>query len=140
MRAVFFIILFLLHFVSILPLSAQEKKYQFSSNKMGSPFHLVFVDQDSSHASKIAQHAFELVDSLVKIFSDYDSSSELCALSAKSGDGPIPVSKGLLEILLKSQDAFNRSQHSFDISMGPLSVLWRNARKTKSFPDSSLVS
>lgn len=140
MRAVFFIILILLHFVPILPLSAQEKKQQFSSNKMGSPFHLVFVDQDSIHASKIAQQAFDFVDSLVKIYSDYDSNSELSVLSSKSGDGPIPVSKGLLEILLKSQDAFNSSQHSFDISMGPLSLLWRNARKTKTFPDSTLVA
>jgi thiamine biosynthesis lipoprotein len=54
--------------------------------------------------------------------------------------GPIPVSKGLMEILLKSKEAYRQSQHSFDITMGPLSLLWRNARKTKTFPDSATVA
>ena len=107
---------------------------------MGSPLNLVFVDTDSIHASQIAKTAFELVDSLVHIYSDYDSSSELSRLSAQAGKGAVPVSKGLLEILLKSKEAYNQSQHSFDITMGPLSLLWRNARKTKRFPDSATVA
>ncbi len=107
---------------------------------MGSPFNLVFVDKDSTHAYVIAKKAFDLVDSLVTIYSDYDSSSELSRLSAKAGTGPVPVSKGLMEILLKSKEAYHQSQHSFDITMGPLSLLWRNARKNKIFPDSATVA
>lgn len=140
MRLVYFFILYLFQTVLILPVSAQAKKYHFSSSKMGSPFNLVFVDKDSTHASQIAKKAFNLVDSLVTIYSDYDSSSELSRLSAKAGMGPVPVSKGLMEIMLKSKEAYHQSQHSFDITMGPLSLLWRNARKTKTFPDSVLVA
>jgi thiamine biosynthesis lipoprotein len=140
MRLVSFFIFNLFQFVLILPVSAQVKKYHFSSSKMGSPLNLVFVDTDSTHASQIAKTAFELVDSLVHIYSDYDSSSELSRLSAQAGKGAVPVSKGLLEILLKSKEAYKQSQHSFDITMGPLSMLWRNARKTKRFPDSALVA
>lgn len=140
MRLVFFFILFLFQSAQILPVSAQAKKYHFSSFKMGSPFNLVFVDKDSTHASIIAKKAFELVDSLVAIYSDYDSSSELSRLSAQAGKGAVPVSSGLMEILLKSKEAYKQSQQSFDITMGPLSLLWRNARKTKSFPDSVLVA
>lgn len=140
MRLVFFFILLVYQFVLTTPVSAQTKKYHFSSSKMGSPFNLVFVDKDSTHASLIAEKAFDLVDSLVSIYSDYDSSSELSRLSAKAGMGPVPVSKGLMEILLKSKEAYTQSKHSFDICMGPLSLLWRNARKTKTFPDSALVA
>ena len=140
MRLVFFFILYLFLSVQILPVSAQAKKYHFSSSKMGSPFNLVFVDKDSTHASIIAKKAFDMVDSLVTIYSDYDSSSELSRLSAKAGIGPVPVSKGFMEILLKSKEAYNKSQQSFDITMGPLSLLWRNARKNKIFPDSATVA
>ncbi len=140
MRLYVFFIFIVFQFSSVIQLSAQPKKYQFSSNKMGSPLNLVFVDTDSIHASHIAKKAFDLVDSLVTIYSDYDSNSELSRLSAQAGRGAIPVSKGLLEILLKSQEAYQQSQHSFDITMGPLSLLWRNARKTKLFPDSALVA
>lgn len=140
MRLVFFFIL--LFSILGIPCSsrAQAKKFHFSDYKMGSPLNLVFVDQDSIHAQQIAKKAFELVDSLVSIYSDYDSSSELSRLNANAGMGQIPVSKGLMEILLKSKEAYRQSQHSFDITMGPLSLLWRNARKTKTFPDSATVA
>jgi thiamine biosynthesis lipoprotein len=140
MRLVFFFIL--LFSILGIPYSsrAQAKKFHFSDNKMGSPLNLVFVDQDSIHAQQIAKKAFELVDSLVSIFSDYDSSSELSRLNTNAGMGPIPVSKGLMEILVKSQEAYFKSQQRFDITMGPLSLLWRNARKTKTFPDSAKVA
>ncbi|HQR92753.1 MAG: hypothetical protein B7Y15_03000 [Bacteroidetes bacterium 24-39-8] len=140
MRLYVFFIFIVSQFFNLIPLSAQPKKYHFSSTKMGSPLNLVFVDTDSIHASQIAKTAFDLVDSLVQIYSDYDSNSELSRLSAQAGKGAIPVSKGLLEILLKSQEAYQQSQYSFDITMGPLSLLWRNARKTKRFPDSATVT
>jgi thiamine biosynthesis lipoprotein len=140
MRLVFFFILLFSILGIPCSLRAQAKKFHFSDNKMGSPLNLVFVDQDSIHAQQIAKKAFELVDSLVSIYSDYDSNSELSRLNANAGMGPIPVSKGLMEILVKSQEAYIQSQQRFDITMGPLSLLWRNARKTKIFPDSAKVA
>lgn len=140
MSRVFFFIFLLSQFLQIHPARAQTKKYHFSATKMGSPFNLVFVDKDSLHASKIAQSTLAFVDSLVSIYSDYDSSSELSRLSQLAGLGPVKVSPGLLEILVKSKIAYEQSKHSFDISIGPLSLLWRKARKTHQFPDSVQVS
>jgi thiamine biosynthesis lipoprotein len=45
-----------------------------------------------------------------------------------------------MSILLLSQSAYQKSYQSFDISIGPLSQLWRRARKTHQFPDSSAVA
>jgi thiamine biosynthesis lipoprotein len=140
MRWAFLIILLVSLLVQISQSQAQAQKFHYSSNKMGSPMNLVFVDQDSLHAKKIAQAAFELVDSLVSLYSDYDSTSELSRLSQQSGMGPIKVSPGLMSILLLGQSAYQYSHQSFDISIGPLSQLWRKARKTHQFPDSSAVS
>jgi thiamine biosynthesis lipoprotein len=39
-----------------------------------------------------------------------------------------------LDILLLSKYAYQKSKHSFDISIGPLSKLWRKSRKNKQFP------
>jgi len=119
--------------------AAQSRKFHFSGNKMGSPLNLIFVDKDSIHADQIAQAAFRLVDSLVAIYSDYDSTSELSRLCNLAGSGPVKVSPGLLDILVKSKAAYELSKHSFDISIGPLSQLWRKARKSHQFPDSSQV-
>ena len=45
----------------------------------------------------------------------------------------------MLDILLASQKAYQQSKGAYDISIGPLSMVWRKARKTKLFPDSSSV-
>ncbi len=117
----------------------QKKKYHFSANKMGSPFTITMVCDDSLKASKLAETSLLLVDSLVKILSDYDSTSELSRLSANAGKGALPVSSTMWNILEKSKRCYEISQGSFDISIGALSHLWRKARKEKRFPDSLSV-
>lgn len=119
---------------------AQKKKYHFSESKMGSPFNIILFSADSATATRLAKESFLLVDSLNNILSDYDSSSELSRLSAHSGQGPQPVSSTLWNVLLIAERGYKISGGSFDISVGPLSHLWRKARKEKVFPDSALIS
>ncbi len=118
---------------------AQMKKFQFTENKMGSPFNLTLLTDDSLKARNLANEAFQLVDSLVHIFSDYDSTSELSRLSNYAGKGPLRVSSILWNILQEAKKGFEMSKGGFDITVGPLSQLWRKARKMKVFPDSVAI-
>lgn len=118
---------------------AQHKKFTFSATKMGSPFNLVLISEDSIKASILAQKCFELVDSLNHIFSNYDSSSELSKINASAGILPYKMSEAMMDLIQKSEQAFIKSKGAFDISVGPLSSLWRNARKLNQFPDSMSV-
>lgn len=117
----------------------QKKKYRFSANKMGSPFNITILCDDSLKAATLANGSFRLVDSLVTILSDYDSTSELSRLSAHAGKGPQTVSSTMWNILEKSKQCYEISKGSFDISIGALSHLWRRARKEKIFPDSPSI-
>ncbi len=119
---------------------AQEKKYSFSRSKMGSPFNIIIVSNDPAKAETLSNRCYALVDSFTLIFSDYDPESELSRINRSSGKGEQPVSPGLLEILLRSQTAYRNSRQSFDISIGPLSLLWRRSRKEKIFPDSMAIT
>lgn len=102
---------------------------------MGSPFNLVFYATDSAQASQLAAASFLLVDSLNLIYSDYLENSELNRLGRTAGTGEfIPVSLPLYDILLASKKASLQSSGSFDVTIGPLSKLWRKARKEKTFP------
>ena len=109
--------------------------------KMGSPFNIIFYADDSLKATTTAQQCFKLVDSLVFIFSDYIDSSELMKLSASSGLNaqPVKVSPALFDILVLSKFAYEQSEGTCDITVGPLVKLWRKARKTKEFPTDDLV-
>lgn len=103
--------------------------------KMGSPFHLVLYAPDSTTANSAANAAFAYIDSLNRIFSDYDSSSELSRLSATAGmDSFVPVSLPMFDLLQQSTKASVESSGTFDITIGPLSQLWRKSRREKKFP------
>lgn len=115
--------------------SAQTKRYAYTQSKMGSPFTIVFFTDDSLHAPAIAQQSFCVVDSLNAIFSDYLQSSALNALCASAGtDSFVAVSPLLFKIIYDSKNAWQKSGGAFDITSGPLTKLWRAARKEKRFP------
>ena len=116
-----------------LTISAQLKRFQFTENKMGSPFRIIFFHQDSATADLAAKECFNLIDSLNMIFSNYSPDSEIGRLSQSVGN-PQPVSDELLKIILTAKEAWLKSDKTFDITMGPLSALWRNAKTEKRFP------
>jgi thiamine biosynthesis lipoprotein len=107
--------------------------------KMGSAFNLIIVSADSNKANHLARKSFALVDSLNHIFSNYDSSSELSKINASAGLLPYKMSTAMLDLVQKSKYAFIQSKGAYDISIGPLSTLWRNARKAKLFPEAGTV-
>jgi FAD:protein FMN transferase len=119
----------------------QQKRFTYSASKMGSPFTIILYSGDSAQAARISTNAFLLVDSLVNIFSDYIDSSELNRLCARAGNmsGPVVVSPALFDIILQSKIAFEKSRGTFDITLGPLSKLWRTARKNNLFPPDKIV-
>jgi thiamine biosynthesis lipoprotein len=123
-------------FLLLLPfsISAQLKRYQFMQNKMGSPFNIIFYSSDSTEATKLASECYLLIDSLNNIFSDYSTTSEVGMLAGKQVIQNQKTSDELFEMILQSKDAWISSGKVFDITIGPLSQLWRNAKKENRFP------
>lgn len=131
----------LLFFTGLKKVDAQLQRFQFMQPKMGSPFHLVMYAGDSAVAAQYATQAFALIDSLNHIFSDYDSTSELSRLSATAGkDSFVQVSPQMYDLLLQSKRAAKESNKTFDVTIGPLSRLWRRSRREKVFPSAADIT
>ena len=128
-------------FLLLFPLSvsAQLKRFQFSENKMGSRFSLIFYHTDSAEALSIAKECFALVDSLNNIFSDYSSESEVGKLALQKNQADIKVSNELFAMIYWSKDAWERSGKTFDITIGALTQLWRKAKAEKRFPSEAEI-
>ncbi len=107
---------------------------------MGSPFNLIFAATDKATADKLSKECLLLVDSLVSIFSDYDSASELNWINLHAGISPVHISSQMLDLLLIAKKAYFESNGAFNIAIGPLSILWRKARKLKKIPTSDEIS
>jgi len=107
---------------------------------MGSPFTITLYSIDSAGAAAAAAAAFDKAEELNALLSDYVDSSEINRVSAASGQHHwIPVSPALFDILQRSVQAARLSGGSYDITIGPVVRLWRQARKTHQFPDSATL-
>lgn len=118
---------------------AQNKRYRFSEQKMGSPLTIIFYTQDSIVAQKQASQCFKLVDSLNHIFSNYDSSSELSVINQQAGKAKTYASPLMWELILLSKQAYEKSMGTYNIAMGPLTQIWRIARREKQFPSKTKI-
>lgn len=107
---------------------------------MGSAFSMTFYHSDSLKARLLAQNAYKIVDSLNNSFSDYIDTSEIGVLGKNAGNGlSINVSKDLLNIFILSKLAFEKSFNTFDITIGPLTKLWRQSKKQKKIPPKEIL-
>ena len=124
------------------PFFGQEilERYTFRQAKLGTDFRIIVYSSTENRAQQAAIEAWALVDSLDLIFSNYKEESELSQLNKKAGsDQWISISPELHEVLSFSKLMGTHSNGSFDISIGPLSKLWRRAIRRKSIPDPSII-
>ncbi|MFK7983821.1 MAG: FAD:protein FMN transferase, partial [Saprospiraceae bacterium] len=93
----------------------------------GTQFKLILYTSTINNAQNISSQCFRRIDSLNQILSDYEISSEISQLSASAGKGQkIKISSELWTILKQSNFYAKKSDGAFDISIGPLSKLWRS--------------
>jgi thiamine biosynthesis lipoprotein len=109
---------------------------------MGTKFRVVLYAADKETADKAAKAAFARVAELNKIMSDYIPDSELmklCKRCETKPAGPIKVSDELYFVLSKAQEVSVLSDGSFDVTIGPVVRLWRQARKERQLPDREVL-
>lgn len=116
---------------------------------MGVEFEVVLFAPEASTAEAALTKAFARIAELDKVLSDYDQASELSKLS-ESSHATLPVasdkfpavkvSDDLWEVLRLSQQISERSGGAFDVTVGPLTKLWRRARRWKELPAEDLLT
>ncbi len=110
-------------------------RYEFSQTHMGTRFKIILYATDDETASLVSNAAFERIAQLDAAMSDYRENSELMSLCRKAGDGPVKVSEDLFRVLSIAQQWARHTDGAFDITVGPMSQMWRRARRTRELPD-----
>lgn len=102
---------------------------------MGVPWTITVYGPSRAGAAEAVGAAHDEVARLERILSDYDPASELCRLSAAAPTGkPVPVSDDLWRVLSRAVALRDASGGGFDPAVGPLTSLWRQARRTGQLP------
>lgn len=111
------------------------KRFQKTFPQMGVEFEVVLYAKDPAEGEAAIQAVETRVAELNTLLSDYDSESELNRLSARSPtQTPVLVSQSLWEVLEVAKQVELKSEGSFDVTVGPLTKLWRSSRRRKEPP------
>lgn len=122
--------------ISLVATAADLKRFSQVEPHMGVEFEIVLHSEDESAARAAFTAAFARIAQLDEILSDYSLSSELSKLSATApSKEPVPLSNDLFTVLKASQQLAQDSEGAFDITIGPLTKLWRRARRQKELPE-----
>jgi thiamine biosynthesis lipoprotein len=109
------------------------ERHEFTQVHMGMPVRLVLYAGSAPAAREAAGGAFARIQTLERIFSDYQPDSELSRLHGRA-NGWVPVSAELFEVLERAVEISRRTGGAFDPTIGPLVSLWRDARRTRQMP------
>lgn len=110
------------------------ERFAFTHPAMGTLMTITLYAPDAVAAKAGAAAAFQRIDALEDILSDYQADSELMRLCDQPFGMPVPVSAELFDVLKRAQRISQLSDGAFDVTVGPYIRLWRFARKRKVLP------
>lgn len=122
-------------YMAIASENSQLERYEFSQVHMGMPIKLTLYAANEPLANSSAEAAYRRLAQLDQCMSDYKDDSELTRLSATAGTGrDVSISDDLWTVLSFAQRLAQQTDGAFDVTVGPLTRLWRRARRYKQFP------
>lgn len=117
-----------------------QNRYEFTHPQMGTMFRLILYANDSLSAKNASQKAFIRLDELNLTLSDYREDSEVNRLCRTAGTGEyIKISNDLRAILQESVKAAKLSKGYFDVTIGPMTQLWRRMKRQKQLPNQQQI-
>ncbi|GAB5551176.1 MAG: hypothetical protein Sapg2KO_07670 [Saprospiraceae bacterium] len=108
--------------------------------QMGTQWKIIVYVEDTLAAANWLDQSWKQLDLLNQIMSDYDSDSELNQIHLGHPSKQwVPISEPLFEVLSRAQYFSQVSKGAFDVTIGPLSVLWRKAFRRQTFPNAKKI-
>lgn len=117
-----------------LPEEAPLSEHVFAEPHMGTRVTIKMWADSEARAERAAKAGFDVFRRLDAMMSDYRPDSELSLLSDAAGRGPQAVSPELYDVLLESKRVAERTGGAFDVTIAPVVLLWRKARKERALP------
>lgn len=106
---------------------------------MGTLFRVLAWTRSEEAGYRAIHRAFVRADDLDAKLSDYKPESELSLLMREGFAKPFPASDDLFRVMENAQHLAEETDGLFDVSIGPLSQLWRKCRDAKRLPDSEAL-
>ena len=107
-----------------LGLAADPIRYESSVDAMGSTFSIAAYGPDRESIAATVEHALEEARRLDHMLSNYRPESEWSQVNRFAGQREVTVSQELFDLLAACYAYSQKSNGSFDITVGPLMKVW----------------
>jgi len=114
----------LLLLVPGLALSEGRLRLSSSWTAMGTTYSVIAYDEDAQRLEMAVAEAFEEVDRIEALLSNYRKDSEWSRINREAGNAPVRVTTEMFRFLSACLDYSSRSNGAFDITVGPLVKTW----------------
>lgn len=115
--------------------AARLQRFESAEPHMGTLVRITLYAPSTAEASAAFQRAFTRIRHLDDLLSDYKPESEVSRVSTT----PTPASPALQKILAYALRLSQQTQGAFDVTAGPLTLLWRQARRQNRLPDPAAI-
>jgi FAD:protein FMN transferase len=115
-----------------------QRQYEFTEMHMGMPVRIVLYARNERVAAASARAAFAHIASLESRLSDYRVDSELRRLEHRPREWVL-VSEPLYRVLERAIEIARATGGAFDPTIGPLTGLWREARRAHELPSRAAI-
>jgi thiamine biosynthesis lipoprotein len=114
--------------------------YESVEPHMGTLFSIKLYAASEQQAKDAFHAAFARITQLDATLSDYKPDSELSRITALAVHTPKPISADLFDVLAKAQSLAGQTGGAFDVTVGPLTHLWRQCRRTRTLPPAETLA
>lgn len=117
---------------------AGAEKYEDTRLKMGTFVTVTLYGEDRERLKEVGNAVFEEIDRVSAVFNVYDEESEVSRLNRAAG-GTVEVSETMAEMVERSIGISRATGGAFDVTVGPLVMLWRRARESGEKPSEAEI-
>lgn len=101
---------------------------------MGTLVRIQLYAADTGQANQAFRAAFDRIAQLDAALSDYKAESEVNRLCRAAVGMPVKVSADLFRVLASALQLAEETDGAFDVTLGPVTLLWRQARQQHRLP------
>jgi FAD:protein FMN transferase len=123
----------------LLSAAATLQPYEAVEPHMGTLFSIKLYAANEQQAKLAFHAAFARIAQLDAALSDYRTDSELSRITVLAVQKPTPISNDLFQVLSKGQTLADQTGGAFDVTVGPLTHLWRQSRRARSLPSADVL-
>ncbi|MFW6162820.1 MAG: FAD:protein FMN transferase [Planctomycetota bacterium] len=107
---------------------------------MGTAFEVALYGDDPAYLRDAARMALDEVELLDEQFSVFNEGSELSGINAEAARRPVRVEPQLFDLLSLCQRLHRLTDGAFDVTVGPLLALWRDAAREGRMPSAAALA